>query len=180
MKKHISLIMAVVLLFSLSACSATSPQGNEPEKVVNDAFSALQTYDAETLTRCFGVDILGSDVMPRSLSIVYKAAFTKMDYEILDSTVDGENATVTVKVTVVDMDTITLAIKNDMAETMSASGEVYDIVPPMESYQPYLDDPEVATRTETITVPLILKDGVWLIVYDESYFSVLFGVEGLV
>ncbi len=183
MKKHISFLLAsIFLLFTLSSCSTSKLQGNEPEQVVDDALSALQTYDAETLVRCFGGDILGPDVLPPSLSKVYQSAFTKMDYEILGSKVDDDTATVTVKITVIDLDAVTLSIKENIAATTPesvASGTVYDLVTPVDLYQPYFDDPNVPMLTDTVAIPLVLVEGEWLILFDEGYVSVLFGVTSL-
>ena len=98
-KKILSLIMIFVLLIT-SACSL----GNTPTSSVENLLSKYNTNDEEILVELD--DYVNDSELTLEQSKKYKDIYLKqfkdMKYEIKNETIDGDNATVTVQITVYD------------------------------------------------------------------------------
>lgn len=106
MKKLISVILAISLVFSLAACGAKS----SPTDVVRKYCDAMKQLDTKTMSACL---LNGSDDSDDSsldeeygdfsgLIEYFKECAAQQKYEILDSTTSNDKGTVTVKFTYVD------------------------------------------------------------------------------
>ncbi len=109
MKKTLAIVMILTLTLTLSGCGK-----NAPETAVSNFFSAVKTYDSEAVSKAMtptATDNLGlaSEYLRESTDPVaapfidyLKSNAAKITYDIMETDVDGDKATVTVKCKYVD------------------------------------------------------------------------------
>ena len=102
--KLISLILALILVFSLCACGSAE---SAAEKVVNTYTEAAKAYDLEKMKSCLadtgsqeGSQTPGA--FDADLIYVMKSWLAKMEYSIKETVVSGDTAKVTVAYTYID------------------------------------------------------------------------------
>ena len=178
MKKHLSLILTLLLAFSLTACSKKTAQEPTPEQVVENALGALQEYNPQVLTECFGVDILSTEVAGASLSTIYQAAFAKLQFNIISFTEQGTSATVTAEITVIDMNVVARLYLLEQEEAPAdADSETTEATE--EDYIRIINAEGTPTYTQTVTFTLEKVNGIWIILYDEPMAVALFGLSSV-
>lgn len=102
MKKTLAVILAVLMIFSLSACSAFS----SPEKTIGTFCEAIKSFDEEKMNEC----VAGSESDAAGIAGDYeeyhdffKDLASQLTYEITDSETQGDKAEVKVKFTYPDL-----------------------------------------------------------------------------
>lgn len=96
------LIYAFISLFLLVGCSNIS---NTPTRQVESFFNKYQTLDKEVLDdldRVINKNPKFDDTNKEAYREVMKKQYKNMTYKIKDETIDGDNAVVTVEITVLD------------------------------------------------------------------------------
>ena len=105
-KKLISIILAAIFVISLVGCSSA-----KPEDTVNVFLKNTQSLDFEKMLESMNPDSKGSldeledlesDKTTKCLMDYYRKNASKMTYEIKNSEIDGDNATVTVNFKYID------------------------------------------------------------------------------
>lgn len=128
MKKVLSFIMALAMLFSLAACGA---KRESAESVVEKAIQAVQNYDTEQMEQYWGKATVSTDDTDMSTldEECIKEMFKNLTYEIISSEEKESAAIVNVKFTNIDVcsafaDTIAAAFVK--AFQGAFGGEEYD------------------------------------------------------
>lgn len=101
MKKLLCIILAIVMVFSFAACGKESP-----EKAADNALKALKTLNIVKMEKYFGeldADEFDLDEISEEEIKLVKNFLSRMSWEILDSVEDEISATVTVRLTTVDL-----------------------------------------------------------------------------
>ncbi|MBQ6389607.1 MAG: hypothetical protein IJH90_08330 [Mogibacterium sp.] len=117
MKKILTLVLLTAMLISLCACGAKAPEQPEPAEPSATAdifFTALKTQDDETMATVYAggkldllataaqMDNLDKVIEDTGLSAVYeeemKPKLLDFDYELSNEQIDGDKATVDVKI----------------------------------------------------------------------------------
>lgn len=100
MKKKISIIAIILMLFVSTACSMMNTPTSEVEKLL----AKYNSNDEEILVELddYINDSDLTDDQSEKYKKVYLKQFKDMKYEIKDEKIDGDNATVTVQITVYD------------------------------------------------------------------------------
>lgn len=109
MKKVISLMLALVLALSLTACGGKS---SGPEGVVGQFCKGLQELDEEAIAQCFEngddlelsdlEDVDSDDAVTQKIMDFMKSCAGRLKYQVGEATVDGDTATVPVEFTYVN------------------------------------------------------------------------------
>lgn len=174
-------MLCVVLALSLVGCGTPSP-----DSVVKKFLLALQQGDLEiagqyleaNTSNDFAEDI--TNVEPEDEEM-QKALFSKLQYEIISSNIEGDNAKVKTKITSLDLVKITSSV---MAEIMplafaSAFSEDSNDEKLNELTEHYFNsavlDPEAPTTTKIVTITLNKNEGAWIIVPDDELMNGVIG-----
>ena len=171
MKRFISLLMALVLLFSLAACNAET---KTPETTVQEAVESFQSADPALMQECFRGELAGLTELfgPEDLEIL--RLFTdNLDYTI-DSVIESEDGPTQVKITVTAVDAskvIVRFLQECMAYTLQFAAAAPEELPDdqevedamMEILKTIALDPENDTVSITVDVELVQEDGHWVI-----------------
>lgn len=112
MKKAISFVCALVLIWGLAGCGAQS----KPDTVVNTFCSAMKAYDRAGMSKCLtsGGDSLTedngeADALSQDLFDYLKTCASQMTYTVQSSSVQDNKGTVTVKFSYVDASPVVTA-----------------------------------------------------------------------
>ena len=108
MKKVISLMLALVLALSLTACGGKTG----PEGVVGQFCKGLQELDEKAIAQCFEngddlelselEDVDSDDAVAQKIMDFMKSCAGRLKYQVGEATVDGDTATVPVEFTYVN------------------------------------------------------------------------------
>lgn len=101
MKKFVAIILTLALAFSLASCSLLKAE-NTPEDVVSTYLDALKTFDTEKMDACYFMVESTDETLTEEDGAILKAMYGDLDYEIIDSEIDGVEAVVSVKAEKVD------------------------------------------------------------------------------
>ena len=109
MKKVISLMLALVLALSLTACGG---KASGPEGVVSQFCKGLQELDEKAIAQCFEngddlelsdlEDVDSDDAVAQKIMDFMKSCAGRLKYQVGEATVDGDTATVPVEFTYVN------------------------------------------------------------------------------
>lgn len=112
MKKVISLMLALVLALSLTACGGKAG----PEGVVGRFCKGLQELDEEAIAQCFEngddlelsdlEDVDSDDAVAQKIMDFMKSCAGRLKYQVGEATVGGDTATVPVEFTYVNAGTL--------------------------------------------------------------------------
>ena len=176
MKKYFSFFISLVFFFTFVACKSETTTTKSPDQVVENALVALQENDQPMIIECFGINILAPEVLPPSFSNIYLVAFQKLEYNITSSSVNGNTATVTAELTVVNLEAIAEAYLDEMESTLDEEGS-HNSGDAVSGYIRLIQREDAEMYTATVTFILENVDGNWLIIYDEQVANVLFGLH---
>ena len=167
MKKIISALCILTLLFCLSACGK---KNKTPEETVKNLFTALQKYDEKEILKCFssGSDATGS-ILPKEESAmkyggIYKAMLSKLSCSIekTDYSDDESAAAVTVKVTYYDGSDAMLAALIDTKMNLGSSKKEFNELL-NECFPEKLTESESVIEKEMIIPCVKTDDDTWII-----------------
>lgn len=164
--------LCMLLVVGSVGCGKARPN---PERTINDFWSAVRGGDRETAKTYLAggisqstLDELGSAEVWQSQTFV--TLMESLTMQIVSSTVDGDNATVSVELVMPDMDVVRAALSEAIDSSMS------DITDPsqinMDEFGKMLLDKLPAIiesappKTEELDVTLVWENGAWKINSD--------------
>lgn len=172
--KIITIIMAAIIVFTLASCGA---QG-DPKGTVDAYMKAYQKLDAEKMEECFP----GQGASIDEETYGYSDFFSRITYELEDTTQDGDKATQKIKITTVDMAALMTEIIAEAAtEMLSHLGDSdFDSDAYMsELLREKMSSPDAKLITSTVTVNLEKNaDGKWIISAPEQNGEFLNALSG--
>lgn len=174
-KKKISLLLAFVLLaMSLTACGA------KPDKSIEEFVGFMRAFDLENMAENILVDgsvpakdIIARDTdlgdMPDSYVDYLKDNASKIEYEILETKLDGETGTAKIKFKYVDGTPVLANVMKEymgelinLAKSEPLSKEALDKVL-VDLLEKHIEETEVTFVEEELEIPLKKIDGAWYI-----------------
>ena len=183
-KKLLSLLLIAALVLSFTACDTPSPT-----EVTTSFLQAIKEQNTEAVASVYAdsnfsiAEVLGEEADLESEDEISKyftdEVFPKLlefDYEVLEEKIDGEKATVDVKITTYTLgDAFTAFFGDYLTQAFAlAFGDASDEA--MESLAISLLKEKIGamekTYSETVTIALSQKDGAWVIdeLDDDSPF----------
>lgn len=185
MRKIGLLIISTLLIFGVVGCSSNET----PEEVVANGINAVKNLDLIKMQKYFDSeditkeeDIFGEDFEGQDMDM-FKLLIENIEYEIISSEIDGDEAIVETKLTNLDMASIMqeyiaqafiLALGSfgeDVDETDEAEMEA-------EMEQIFIDllsREDNKTVTSTVDIELNKTDGKWKIQLDSFFLDGIFG-----
>lgn len=167
-------LLCVALLVGAVGCGDSGSSGSgSPEQVVKDFWSAFKKGDFDKAKTYLSSDIADEafgdmeDLEDPTTAAMVEGLMDMMDLEIKGSTIDGDEASVDVVLTMPDME----AVMEDMMTAMFSSIDEEDMLnmteeQMAEEFAKVL--PELLKNAPTITeedeMPLVKEDGNWKIV----------------
>ena len=188
-----AVLMALVLVFAMTACGGSGSSGNgtapasasadkpsateEATAALEKTLDALKTADVETLKKVGGKDLLGDTenslgADDETVNQVLKALFGHMDYKIGEATqVDDNTVNIDVTFTNVDMSKAVTSLYTDlMSYALTHPDDVKDTEKCTSKAIGMLTDAvdktaekEDGTVEKEATVKMVKKDGEWQI-----------------
>lgn len=149
MKKITLLLISTLLVFALAACSSTV----SPKEVVEKGIASIKNLDIIQIQKYFNTDDISdeNDLLGDDFEVENMEVFTLMtkniSYEIIDETIDGDEATVKAKITNLNM-TIIMGeyITQALALAFSQIGETE------------VDEAELEKQMEDLLIGLLSKE----------------------
>ena len=185
MKKLLSMLLISILVFSLSACGAPSPT-----EVTTAFLDAVKAQNTEAMAEIYKdgswslseeageeADLEDLGEMEQYFQDTVLPKLLEFDYEILEEKIDGEKATVDVKITTYNLGnafTVFIGEYLTQAFALAFSDASEESIEQMGTsiFKEKVDAME-KTYTKTISIPLSNVDGQWVIdeLDDESPFT---------
>jgi hypothetical protein len=176
MKKLLAIVLILVLTLALTGC------GSKPETAVDKFFNAVKTYDSEAMTNTLApsaTDGLGSaseylevtsDPVAAPFLDYLKGNAAKITYDITETKIDGDKATVTVKCKYVDGSQLFGKIIEELfTELLTAAFSGQELTEEqMTQIGVDLLNKNLTTTTETFTektidIDCVNVDGTWFV-----------------
>ena len=183
-KKLCSLLLILALVLSFSACSTPSPT-----EVTTAFLQAVKEQNTEDMAGLYAegswslseeageeADLEEDDELSQYFVDEVFPKLLEFDYEVLEEKIDGEKATVDVKITTYNLgDTFTAFVGEYLAQalTLAFSDADEDAIAALGAslFKEKAADME-KTYTETVSIPLSQVDGAWVVdeIDEESPF----------
>ncbi len=180
----LSILIIFVLMSSMSACSEQSyPKPEETIKGFFDALSKSDLKSAESYTAS-GSATGQFDFADPEEEKLSKLMLSKTSYELISSEENGDEATVKIKITSLDMATIFETMMTDLIALMTEAainGEEITDEKSLEMTMQYLDEsiskPDAPVLKNELTVTLNKDKGkkTWVIVDDDTFMNGIVG-----
>lgn len=175
MKKVISLMLALVLALSLTACGG---KASGPEGVVGQFCKGLQELDEKAIAQCFEngddlelsdlEDVDSDDAVTQKIMDFMKSCAGRLKYQVGEATVDGDIATVPVEFTYVNAGSLMTEILTEyisQAWSLALSGA--DDEKLAAAFEEVFDEKttgaDFPTLTATLTIPCVQTSDGWKI-----------------
>ncbi|MFZ7121344.1 MAG: hypothetical protein ACOWWH_10375 [Eubacteriaceae bacterium] len=192
MKKTFLILLILLLLLSLTACSTA-----KPENAVSSFLDAMKNGNTEKLYDYINTAQDDSSQMfneedmdeifsneDEAIDKVFKSAYNKLEYEILGSEINGDNAIVETKISAPDFASIfseiieesfTLALSSSFStDTEEYNEEEMDELMNNMIVEKFSSD-DLPMVENTVKINLIKSDNGWLIDPDEDFYNALTG-----
>lgn len=179
MKKFFCILLAIVMMVSFTACGKETP-----EKAADNALKAVKNLNPVGIAKYFGDDMV-EDIDIDEISAddieVVKKFLNKTSWEILGSVEDESTATVTVRLTTVDLVPIVKKIAGElMGDAFSSifGGEIDEEEMQKKAvklFDEMLSEKEVAMATNDVELDMTLTEKGWKIELNESFFGSVLG-----
>ncbi len=182
MKKLICIILAIVMTVSFAACGKESP-----EKAADNALKAVKNLNPVGIAKYFGddtVDDMDIDEISAEELKVLKKFLSKTSWEILGSVVDGDDATVTVKITAIDPSPIFQEVIEELRDDVlssflgSAPDEEEMKKEALEVIDEMISEKDVQMKTNTVELDMTLTEKGWKMDVDASILGSFAGSLG--
>ena len=183
-KRFVALLLAMLMLVSLCACSSPT---KEAEATVNGMFNAFQSLDFEKAQKYINVSDMKvsqvDDDETTDYEMFMKTLFDRLNYTIISSEeVDSETVNVVVEITAVDMKVV-LADYMVSALQYAFANAFADPQPTEEETDKKMEElfvqsatkENLATVTNEVTIKVVKEDGSWKVVSEDSLVDALFG-----
>ena len=185
MQKILSLVCVFIMAVTLVSCGIESP-----ERAVENALNAIKNLDTETMEKYFGEEELfegdGEDATDDILEAeeVEKLLVEKLSFKILSSEKDGDNATVKVEITNIDMQSVfarymeelfSMAMEEVFLELESDDYEEIEEEEVLQIFMDILSDEENKMTTSKVELKLSKTGGSWETAADEALIDAIYG-----
>ena len=175
MKKVISLMLALVLALSLTACGG---KASGPEGVVSQFCKGLQELDEKAIAQCFEngddlelsdlEDVDSDDAVAQKIMDFMKSCAGRLKYQVGEATVDGDTATVPVEFTYVNAgslmkDILTEYISQAWSLALSGADDEKLAAAFEEVFDEKTTGADFPTLTATLTIPSVQTSDGWKI-----------------
>jgi len=199
--KKLIILLAVVFALCFAVVGLAGCGGNSPERTVETALDAFKSQDWETFTAQytgdtivgrddFGMTAMTAETLAAGLGVSTEVAQSYIDawvngveYSVIDSNIEGDVATVTVELTVLDIIAINDQVMQDFAARMADDPETYAAMSQAELTEQMvmaeIEGIAGAERTEPFTVEVVLAkvDGTWMINDDSLTMGIFPGTQ---
>ena len=179
MKKILCVILAIVLAVSFTACGKETP-----EKAANNALKAVKNLNPVGIAKYFGDDTVEDmdidDISSDEIKIL-KKFLSKTSWEILGSVEDGESATVTVRITTIDLAPIVKELAGELlGDAFSSLFGEQMTEEEMEQkalklFEEKLSEKDLAMTTTDVELDMTLTENGWKIDAKASAIGSFFG-----
>lgn len=180
MKKFVKILAAAcAAALLLAGCGGNGT----PEEVTEGALQAIQAADADAFYRYASKDsalFADSDTWGDGEWQLMKLMYQNLTYEIKDSSIDGDMATVTADITNTDFSQILMSAMNEIVSaTMSGElteadeAKIADFM--ITSMQEAANSGDVETATETVDITLEKDGDDWKVQTDDALLNALGG-----
>lgn len=185
MKKVISILLSLAMVLSLVGCSGSSPKDTVSSYL--DSFKSgkveeSRQYIKETTdTQAENASTKVLDNEDPEVDAAMKKAYSKLTYKILDSTVDGDKATVETEITAPNLGVImTELIQESMplafASAFSENAEDDNMDELMNTMLiDKLNSKDLSMISKTVNINLVKENDTWLIEFDDDLVDGLTG-----
>lgn len=179
MKKFLCILLAIVMMVSFTACGKETP-----EKAADNALKAVKSLNIKGMEKYFGeveVDDMDFDDLSVEELKVVKKFLNKMSWEILGSVEDGNTATVTVRLTTVDLVPIIKEVAGElMGDAFSSilGGQIDEDEMEQKAFKmidEMLSEKDVKLATNDVELDMTLTEKGWKIELNESFFGSVLG-----
>lgn len=184
-KKLLALIMVIVCL-ALSACGSATPTRETADGTVNIFSTAMKNFDFKAMSECTDGDTYKESMFEEmnetavAMIDLFKSNLKDLKWEIKETKVDGDNASVKVNYSYKDIGEIISASYADLITKMlttSMSGGNLDEETTLKMYKEVLEAKKKSMKGSDasleMTFTLSKKDGKWSIVDAGNDISVL-------
>lgn len=187
MKKILSILMIVVLLFTITGCS-----GSKPQDTVKFYLDSLKNGDAEEAVEYLKLeedtietpDEIISDEEDEDFNEAFKIAYSKLEYRILETEVNGDTAVVETEINAPDLGTIMTEVFKEVLPMALASAfddsddnyndeEMDNLMNTMLLDKVNSDDMPMVKKK--IKINLVKEGDKWLIEPDDKFFNAITG-----
>ncbi|MBU3105023.1 DUF5105 domain-containing protein [Clostridium gasigenes] len=180
MRKILLTILSFTLIFSLVGC------GPKPDESIKSFFESTKSCDFETMSKYIKSDTDSSIITGKFESTeqedLIKSLFKKIDYEILSTTVNKDEATTKVKITSVDMlrvysDSMKQVMAILLPQAFSSNKPSDDEIQKM-TFQYItngINDPDVAKTTTEVDLKLTKEKDKWVIESSDELTNAITG-----
>lgn len=192
MKKTFLIILILFLVLNLTACSTA-----KPEKAVSSFLDAMKNgnteklYDYINTTQDGSIQIFTEEDIEEifsneneAIDTAFKSAYNKLEYEVLGSEINGDNAIVETKINAPDFASIFSEIIEDSFALALSSSFTTDTEEYNEEAMDELINNMIVEKfssadlpmvENTVKINLIKSDNSWLIDPDEDFYNALTG-----
>lgn len=189
MKRAFSVLLILVLTFSIVGCTKNNPE-DTVESFLNDVKNGNIENLSEYLKEDDDYEVDADDFMLKDeLEQAMIKAYSKLEYETLNTEVDGNKATAETKIKAPNLGE---AMSSTISELlpgafMDALEEAFDENPEKEfdeeAFQKKMEETfikkiskdDISMVENTVKVKMIKKDDKWLIDSDDEFFNALSG-----
>lgn len=171
--------LMLTLVFSMVMLVSCGPK---PDATVKNFFDAAKKTDFSSMANCMKKSGNKGDLKfdDKDQETIVKSVFSKVSYEVVSSTVDGDKATVKTKVTSVDLPKIYSKTVSDLMPSLMASelaGKNEDAKTQiMQTFINSINSPKVDKTTTEVDIKLV-KDSSkgWLIEPNDDLMNAMSG-----
>lgn len=174
LKKAATLILA--LCFAALGCACGEPE--KPEAVVSATLDALKAMDLDTVRIYMDYDGMMNESagsVSEETQEMNRRMFSRLSYELGETEINGDTATVQVRITNVDMAKVLQAYFDELYEMAGDSEEDIAEEKMEEVLQEILEREDNETITSDVAVSLAKKDGSWQIQTTDELSDALTG-----
>lgn len=188
MKKLLSSLMIVVLIFTMTGCVSSKPQDTvksyldnlKSGEIEKSAMCLIQDSDSSTTPD----EIISDDDEDEKFNEAFKTAYSKLEYEILESKTDGDNAVVKTEINTPNLGNImTEIIKESIPVILSSAFDDTndeELDEKMENHMSEMlidkmNSDDIPMVKKKIDINLVKKEGKWLIDPNEEFFNAITG-----
>lgn len=181
MKKILPLFLAIYLTVSLIGCGSSQASA---QQTLESALIAVQKLDAKAIKKHFGNELFAQNKATTKFDQIRPLLVQNMKFKILDSTQNGDTATVSVEIINADMNFIMSEIYKDMLidsfattflpkEYQPEQKEPDDQI--VEKLTIFLNDINVKTTSSTLEIKLNRVGGKWQISSKKQLINSILG-----
>ncbi|WP_432405524.1 hypothetical protein [Wukongibacter sp. M2B1] len=167
MKKSIFMTIFFICLLALGGCSQPNP-----EDIISSCFNDIKKGDLDNMKQYFVSEENKFNKLRGKNEEIYKQAFKKIDYQIIDSNIDGQTATVKTKIMAPDIPNIMGSLMYPTLKS-NPSNDIEKVI--NDKIIQMINSKDMPIVASEIDINLRLVNKKWLIVPDSSFIRSITG-----